>query len=82
MGKLIVELPDVLHAQLKKQAAADHKTLKVIVTTLLGQYLRHPAGPPAKGSTQLCGAWKDFRTAEALAAELRAARRLHMRERA
>ena len=39
MGKLIVELPDELHARLKGQAMSNHQTLKVIVTSLLQHYL-------------------------------------------
>ena len=82
MGKLIVELPDDLHVQLKRQAATDRKTIKVIVVSLLDQYLRHPTVRSLKRATGLCGAWKDRRSAEALLRELRASRRLWMRPRA
>ena len=82
MGKLIVELPDDLHAELKKQAATDRKTLKAIVISLLGSYLHAPAPRRTTRATGLCGAWKDDRPAEALIAELRAARRWWTRRRA
>ena len=81
MGKLIVELPDELHGQLKKQAATDRKTLKMIVISLLDQYLHKlPAARSTKASG-LCGAWADGRSAKALAAELRASRRWWTRSR-
>ena len=81
MGKLIVELPDDMHGLLKRQAAADQKTLKAIVITLLDHYLHPPAQPPKKTATGLCGAWKDRRSAESLAAELRSARQWWTRSR-
>ena len=82
MGKLIVELPDELHLQLKQQAATDRKTIKVIVVSLLDHYLRHPVIRSSKRATGLCGAWKDRRSADELLRELRAGRRLWMRPRA
>jgi len=82
MGKLIVELPDELHTQLKAHAAAGHMTLKVIVTSLLRQYLRQPRGTRPRKATGLCGAWEDRRSPEELVAELRAARRWVVRARA
>ena len=75
MGKLIVELPEELHGSLKKQAAMEHKTLKVIVTSLVSYYLTHPAQGLPKAAAKLCGAWKDHRAAEAVAADIRSARR-------
>lgn len=77
MGKLIVELPDELHARLKAQALTDHKTLKVIVTTLLQHHLKSPriASPKKATGTGLCGAWKDPHSAEELIAAFRASRR-------
>lgn len=80
MAKLMVELPDELHTHLKQQAMADHKTLKVIVTSLLHQYLRQPRPRSPKRPTGLCGAWKDRRTAEELTANLRSARHWRARD--
>jgi mRNA-degrading endonuclease YafQ of YafQ-DinJ toxin-antitoxin module len=81
MSKLIVELSNELHASLKKQAAADGKTLKVIVTSLLDHYVQHPHPRARLRTTRLCGAWKDHRSAHVLAAELRTARRWWTRDR-
>ncbi len=39
MGKLIVELPDKIHSELKKKATLHHQTIKDIVTDLLEAYL-------------------------------------------
>ena len=75
MSKLIVELPDELHARLKARAVTDHKTLKIIVTTLLQRHLSTPRMGSAKKATGLCGAWKDPHSANELIAALRAARR-------
>jgi len=75
MGKLIVELPDELHARLKGQAMSNHQTLKVIVTSLLQHYLSHPRAASPKKATGLCGSWKDRRSAQELLAALRASRR-------
>ena len=74
MGKLIVELPDELHARLKAQAITDRKTLKIIVTTLLQHHLRNPRPASPKKATGLCGAWKDSHSAEELIAAFRASR--------
>ena len=81
MGKLIVELPEELHAQLKRQAAADRKTLKTIVISLLGHYLQGPTPVRVKRTTGLCGAWKDRRSASALIADGRSAREWWTRSR-
>ena len=75
MSKLIVELPEELHARLKQQAAAHRKTLKTIVISLLDQYLKTPSRAGAHTPTRLCGAWKDRQTAKAMIAELRSSRR-------
>jgi len=81
MSKLIVELSEELHGRLKRQAAAERTTLKVIVTTLLGQYLHTGHRPAAKHATGLCGAWKDRRGAEELIHDIHSARRWALRER-
>ena len=82
MSKLIVELPETLHTRLKRQAAEEQKTLKVIVTSLLSDYLAHPRAKASKASaTHLCGAWKDTRSAETLIKDLRASRNFDLRAR-
>jgi hypothetical protein len=75
MGKLIVELPEELHMRLKRQAAEDHQTLKVVVTTLLQHYLAAPRQRTPARSTGLCGIWKGAESAEELTKTIRAARR-------
>lgn len=75
MGKLIVELPNELHTQLKQRAAAGHTTLKIIVTSLLRQHLSHAGGHGLrKHATGLCGAWKDRRSAREISEDLRVSR--------
>jgi hypothetical protein len=65
MGKLIVELPDQLHGDLKKKAAESHKTLKDIITGLINEFLYTAKNKgPSKVSTGLCGSWDDDRTAD------------------
>lgn len=76
MSKLIVELPEELHASLKRQAVEEQKTLKTIVIALLDQYLESPRVPTrSKRATGLCGAWHDARSANTIVAEVRGARR-------
>ena len=77
-----MELPDELHASLKRQAAENRETLKMVVIALVDRYLRHPGAPAvSKRATGLCGAWKDARSAKAIVAEVRGARRWWTRER-
>ncbi len=62
MRKLIVEIPDDLHGELKKKAAIHQKTLKNIITDLLYRYLSEPRTPTIfPEETGLCGAWEDLR---------------------
>lgn len=76
MGKLIVELPDDLHGELKKKAAGDHATLKEIVTGLIQGYL-NPAGKSgtAGKKTGLCGKWADDRTADEIILDIKSRRK-------
>ena len=72
MGKLIVELPDEIHGELKKKAAIHHKTLKDIITELIHEYLYRPEKDiPAKKKTGLCGSWDDERTAEEIIRDIK-----------
>ncbi len=80
MAKLIVEMPDELHAKLKRHAAADRKTLKVIVISLVDQYLRRPPTTVSGTSTGLCGAWKEPRSAEEIVSDIRSSRRWRTRQ--
>lgn len=76
MGKLIVELPDEIHGELKKKAAINHKTLKDIITGLINEYLYTPGRQaPAKRRTGLCGSWDDERPADEIIRDIKTHRR-------
>ncbi len=76
MGKLIVELPDEIHGELKKKAAVNHKTLKDIITGLIQEYLyARGKQAPAKKKTGLCGSWDDERTADEIVKDIKIQRR-------
>lgn len=75
MGKLIVELPDDLHGELKKKAAVSHKTLKDIITGLISEYLHEPRRLTQARKTGLCGIWDDERSAEEILKDIKAHRR-------
>jgi hypothetical protein len=77
VGKLIVELPDEIHGELKKRAAVDHKTLKNIVTELIHEYLYTPEKhvSTTKKKTGLCGSWDDKRTAEEIIKDIKTRRK-------
>ncbi len=76
MGKLIVELSDDIHGELKKKAAADQKTLKDIVTGLINEYIStEESHLPSKKKTGICGAWDDKRTAEEIISDIKGKRK-------
>ena len=82
MGKLIVELPDETHRELKKKAATDHKTLKDIITGLIDKYLFAPEKQvTAKKKSGLCGKWDDERTAEEIIKDIKAHRKWFAKQR-
>ncbi len=83
MGKLMVELPDSLHGELKKKAAAEHTTLKSIITDLIGDYLSSPIkqGSTVK-SSGLCGSWEDDRPADRIIRDIRGRRTWFTRRKA
>lgn len=71
MGKLIVELSEDIHTELKKKAIRHHQTIKAVVTDLVeGYLLRGEANKNLKG-TGLCGEWNDTRTADAIIADIK-----------
>lgn len=71
MGKLIVELPEETHKELKKKAIMHHRTLKEVVTDLVEEYLSEDKGEKNLKETGLCGKWEDTRTPEAIIAEIK-----------
>ncbi len=81
MGKLIVELPDEIHRDLKKKAAINHKTLKDIITGLINKYLS-TAEKQRKmtNRTGLCGSWDDERTPEEIIKDIKGHRRWFTRQ--
>lgn len=82
MGKLIVELPDDIHGELKKKAATDHKTLKNIITGLIDEYLLAPEKQAsAKEKSGLCGKWDDERTADEIIKDIKSHRKWLTRQR-
>ncbi|MBI5025294.1 MAG: hypothetical protein HZC12_00915 [Nitrospirae bacterium] len=82
MGKLIVELPDEIHGELKKKAATNHKTLKDIVTRLIDEYLHVPEKQVStKKKTGLCGSWDDARTADEIIKDIKSRRRWFAKKR-
>lgn len=80
MGKLIVELPDEIHREIKKKAIADHRTLKNIVTSLIHEYLLEERRMPTVKESGLCGSWDDERTAEEIIKDIKAQRRWFKRQ--
>ncbi|MFA4829546.1 MAG: hypothetical protein WC855_02740 [Thermodesulfovibrionales bacterium] len=82
MGKLIVELPDEVHRELKKKATNNHKTIKDIITVLVDEYL-HAAKQRKEtlSKTGLCGSWDDGRSADEIIKDIKAHRRWFTRQR-
>lgn len=75
MSKLIVELPEALHQELKKKASSSNETIKHVVTGLINQYLSAQAEKVAETSeTGFCGAWQDARSAEDIVADIKKSR--------
>lgn len=74
MGKLIVELSEELHKELKKTAAINHRTIKDVVTDLVEDYLSRSEENQDLEETGLCGKWEDTRTAEEIIADVKAHR--------
>ena len=74
MAKLIVELPEELHKELKKTAALSHRTIKNVVTDLVEEYISRGEKKEDLQETGLCGKWEDARTPEAIIADIKAHR--------
>jgi hypothetical protein len=79
----MVELPDNLHGELKKKAAAQHATMKTVITELIEDYLSAPSKEQARGKkTGLCGSWDDERSAEEIIRDVRGRRTWFTRRKA
>lgn len=74
MAKLIVDLPEELHEELKKTAALSRRTIKNVVTDLAEEYVSRGAKGEGINETGLCGRWEDTRTPEAIIADIKAHR--------
>ncbi len=74
MAKLIVELSENLHIQLKKKAASNSRTIKEIVTSLIQDYLSRTQKGNLK-ETGFCGVWEDSRSAEEIVKKIKSARK-------
>ena len=74
MGKLIVELSEELHKELKKAAAMNHRTIKDVVTHLVEDYLSRGEENQDLEETGLCGKWEDTRTPDEIIADIKAYR--------
>ena len=76
MAKLIVELPEEVHRELKRKATHEHRTIKDVVTDLVEGYLSLGRDAPARpAATGLCGRWKDPRTAAEILTDIKSRRR-------
>ncbi|MFZ3136470.1 MAG: hypothetical protein WA126_03650 [Thermodesulfovibrionales bacterium] len=80
MGKLIVELSDEIHGELKKKATIHHKTLKEVITDLVNKYLSgmNEQTKTIK-ETGLCGSWEDERPADEIIKDIKAHRKWFVR---
>jgi len=74
MAKLIVELPEEVHRELKKTAALRHRTIKNVVTDLVEEYLSRGEKKEEIKESGLCGKWEDTRTPETIIADIKAHR--------
>lgn len=74
MGKLIVEISDELHDNLKKTAALNGITIKEITIALLDNFLKKQKLPHSS-ITGFCGKWQDERTAEQIIKDIKAHRK-------
>ncbi len=75
MSKLIVELPEEVHAQLKQKATLNRRTLKDIVTSLVEDFLGNKEIKPGAAETGFCGAWEDKRSADEIIKDLKKSRK-------
>lgn len=71
MAKLIVELPEEIHKELKKKATLHHRTIKEVVTDLVEEYLAREGVTGELKETGLCGEWEDTRTADEIITDIK-----------
>ena len=71
MSKLIVEIPDQMHSQLRKAAALSDRTLREILMDLLQDYLARQRDAKSLKDTGLCGKWVDDRSADEIIRDIK-----------
>ncbi len=82
MAKLIVELPEEVHKELKKKATHEHRTIKDVVTDLVEDYLSPRGEDTGKArGTGFCGRWENTRTAEEIITDIKSHRKWFGRRR-
>ena len=74
MAKLIVELPEEIHKELKRKALLHHRTIKEVVTDLLEEFLSRGRKEGNMTETGFCGRWEDKRSAAAIIADIKSHR--------
>lgn len=74
MTKLIVELPEEIHKELKRKALLHHRTIKEVVTDLLEEFLSRKGEGGEMTETGFCGRWEDKRSAGAIIADIKSHR--------
>ena len=76
MGKLIVELNDEMHRELKKKVAINQETLKKIITNLINNYLYgQDRDIELTQATGLCGLWIDERKSDEIINDIKSQRK-------
>ena len=71
MAKLIVELPDDVHKELKKVVMLQDRTIKEVVTDLVDGYLLKAKEEKNLDETGLWGKWEDTRSADKIIADIK-----------
>lgn len=71
MAKLIVELSEEIHKELKKKAMLRQRTIKEVVTDLVEEYLTREGVKEELKETGLCGEWEDTRTADEIITDIK-----------
>ncbi|MCI0413142.1 hypothetical protein L0222_10130 [bacterium] len=74
MSKLIVEIAEKTHQELRETAARKRRTVREVVTELLEEYLTREKNPKRIRSTGLCGKWDDSRPTEEIIASIKSGR--------
>lgn len=74
MAKLIVELPEEVHGELKKRAMLAHRTIKEVVMELVQRFISEQQEQINVTKTGFCGKWEDVRTGDEIIEDIRSHR--------